>query len=120
MFVLSEECYYLDTAGVFVETFETWLPVLPRPTLSLIPKAPRTLSIVVRAQLRSASRHSRQRSLPSQWVVLVCSGASMNSDARAESDVHVTETVRVPYVHAEGDEKHRENNERPKWGAGFY
>jgi len=46
------------------------------------------------------------------------SGASTNGDARVASDADVIETVRVPHVHADENEKHHhKNNKKLKRGA---
>jgi hypothetical protein len=45
------------------------------------------------------------------------SGASTNGDPRVASDADVIETVRVPHVHADENEKHHKNNKKLKRGA---
>ena len=45
-------------------------------------------------------------------------GDSTNSDARAASDADIIETVRVPHVHTDKNEKHHKNNKKLKRGAG--
>jgi hypothetical protein len=45
------------------------------------------------------------------------SDASTSGDARAASDADVIETVRVPHVHTDEQEKHHKNNKKLKRGA---